>query len=73
MELCEHGEDHLNDEAEVSDAEPGHLAIPHRGGDVLGRLVQLLLVLLLLCVVPSVALVLLPKVFYVFISESSCT
>lgn len=68
MELCKHGEDHLNDEAEVSDAEPGHLAIPHGGSDVLCRLVQLLLILLLLLVISCVTFVLLFQVFHVFIS-----
>lgn len=72
MELCEHGEDHLNDQAEVSDAEPGHLAIPHGGSDILRCLVQLLLILLLLLVVRCVTVVLLPQVFHVFVTKANC-
>ena len=65
MELCQHREDHLDDEDEVGYAKPGYLAIAHRHGDVLGGRIKLLLVLLLLLVILIITFSLILQVFFV--------
>ena len=73
LELREHGEDHLHDQAEVGELEPWNASVPRMLSDAPRVAVQGLLELLLLLVVLSVAYGLILHVFLVLIGESLAT
>ena len=69
MHLCQHSEEHLDHEAEVSHSEPGHRPVAKLHRYILRCLVYASFVLLFLFMVLVVAHLLLFQIFFIFVLQ----